>query len=132
MNPNPLPGPSLYIRLGGQKGILKFIKPFYMDIRQHEVLGPIFNAQIEDWDAHLEKIAEFWSLQTGGTSLYRGGFAGAHLKLDLEQEMFDMWLELWDFNCERQLEPELGKAMSAIAHEMARRLKRVIAMKDED
>ncbi|MDB4458961.1 group III truncated hemoglobin [bacterium] len=122
-------GPTLYVRMGGHKGILEFIRPFYMDIRQHQVLGPIFNAQIQDWESHLVKIAEFWSLQTGGTSLYRGGFAGAHLKLDLEPELFDIWLTLWDYNCQRQLSPELAESMSAMAHEMARRLKRVIATK---
>jgi len=120
--------PVLYVRLGGHEGILKFIRPFYMDIRQHETLGPIFNRQIQDWDAHLKKISEFWALQAGGPSLYRGGFAAAHLRFDLEPEMFDMWLALWDFNCNRQLEPELAQAMSSLAHEMARRLKRVVAM----
>ena len=48
---------SLYERLGGHEGILKLIKPFYADVRQHELLGPIFNSHIQDWSAHLEKIA---------------------------------------------------------------------------
>jgi len=59
---------SLYERIGGHEGILKLIKPFYADVRQHELLGPIFNAQVKDWSAHLEKIADFWALQAGGLS----------------------------------------------------------------
>jgi hemoglobin len=49
----------LYDRLGGHAGILKLIKPFYADVRQHNVLGPIFNSHVTDWPAHMEKIAEF-------------------------------------------------------------------------
>ncbi len=50
---------SLYDRLGQHAGILKLIKPFYADVRQHTVLGPIFEAHIQDWPAHLDKIAGF-------------------------------------------------------------------------
>ena len=53
------PNASLYERLGGHAGILKLIHPFYIDVRQHAVLGPIFNAHIQDWPAHLDKIASF-------------------------------------------------------------------------
>jgi len=118
---------SLYGQLGGHEGILAFIRPFYMDVRQHAVLGPIFNAHIDDWESHLAKITEFWALQTGGPSTYRGGFAGAHLRIGIQLEFFDHWLALWDFNCQRQLKPEVGEKMSAIAHELGRRLKRVVS-----
>ena len=37
---------SLYDRLDAHAGILKPIKPFYADVRQHNVLGPIFNSHI--------------------------------------------------------------------------------------
>jgi len=117
---------TLYAQLGGHEGILEFIRPFYMDVRQHEILGPIFNAHIKDWDIHLAKIADFWALQTGGPSSYRGGFAGAHLRIGIQPEFFDHWLKLWDFNCQRQLTPDRAAKMSAIAHELGRRLKNVI------
>src|ERR1051326_6347274 len=96
---------SLYERLGGHKGILKLIKPFYADVRQHAVLGPIFNAQIHDWPSHLEKITEFWTRQTGGESRYSGGFGSAHLPLGLKPEHFEHWLKLWEFNNNRHLAP---------------------------
>ena len=52
---------SLYERLGGHDGLLKLLHYFYADVRQHRVLGPIFNAHIDDWPAHIAKIAEFLS-----------------------------------------------------------------------
>ena len=116
------PGASLYDRLGGHAGLLKLIKPFYADIRQHEVLGPIFNAHIQDWPAHLAKITEFWAIQTGGPSQYRGGFAGAHMNLGIQPEHFLHWLRLWEFNNARSLAPQEAAEMNALAQELGRRL----------
>ena len=113
---------SLYERLGGHAGILKLLKPFYIDVQQHAVLGPIFNSHIQDWPAHLDKITEFWALQTGGESKYRGGFAGAHISLGLQPEHFQQWLGLWEFNNARQLPPKEAAEMTALAHEFGRRL----------
>jgi len=116
----------LYERLGGHEGILRFIKPFYADVRQHNILGPIFNAHIRDWPAHLDKITEFWAVQTGGPSKYPGGFAGAHLRLGIGAEHFPHWLRLWDINCRRELPPAEAAEMSAIAHRLAERLQAVV------
>lgn len=113
---------SLYDRLGGHDGILKLIKTFYVDARQHAVLGPIFNSHIQDWPAHLDKIVDFWALQSGGPTRYRGGFAGAHMSLGLEAEHFQHWLGLWELNNGRHLAPREAEELNAIAHEMGRRL----------
>ncbi len=113
---------SLYERLGGHEGILKLIKPFYADVRQHKVIGPIFNAHIQDWPAHLEKIAEFWALQAGGESKYRGGFAGAHMSLGLQAEHFQHWIGLWELNNARSLPPREAGEMNELAHRLATRL----------
>ncbi len=113
---------SLYERLGGHEGILKLIKPFYADVRQHELLGPIFNSHIQDWSAHLEKIADFWALQAGGASRYQGGFARAHMGLGLRPEHFQNWIALWEFNNARSLPPQEASELNALAHELGRRL----------
>ncbi len=113
---------SLYERLGGHEGILKLIRPFYMDVRQHALLGPIFNAQVQDWSAHLANIADFWALQTGGKSRYRGGFARAHMRLGLQQEHFDHWLGLWELNNARELAPTEAAEMNHLARQLAGRL----------
>jgi hemoglobin len=115
-------GKSLYDRLGGHDGILRLIRTFYVDVRQHAVLGPIFNAHIHDWPAHLDKIADFWALQSGGATRYRGGFAGAHMPLGLEAEHFQHWLGLWELNNGRHLAPREAGELNAIAHELGRRL----------
>ncbi len=113
---------SLYERLRGHEGILKLIKPFYIDVRQHAVLGPIFNSHIQDWPAHLANITEFWALQAGGPSKYRGGFGAAHVSLGLKPEHFQHWLGLWEFNNARQLPPSEAGEMTSLAQEFGRRL----------
>ena len=112
----------LYTRLGGHEGILKLLRSFYADVRQHAVIGPIFNAQIKDWEAHLAKITEFWALQSGGKSKYGGGFAGAHVNLGLAPEHFQHWLALWEFNTARNLPPHEAAEMNDLAHQFATRL----------
>jgi hemoglobin len=115
-------GKPLYERLGGHAGILKLIRPFYADVRQHALLGPIFNAHIKDWDAHLTKITDFWALQAGGKSNYPGGFAGAHMGLGLQPEHFQNWIALWEYNNARSLPAQEAAELNALAHELGRRL----------
>lgn len=118
---------TLYDRLGGHEGILRLLHPFYADVRQHAVLGPIFNSHIHDWPAHLVKITEFWARQTGGPSNYGGGFAAAHLSLGIGAEHFAHWLRLWEINCRRSLgEPEANE-MIQLANGLAQRLRGIVA-----
>lgn len=118
---------SLYERLGGQEGLQLLLHHFYADVRQHRVLGPIFNAHIQDWPAHLAKIGEFWARQTGGPSRYGGGFGAAHLKLGIGPEHLGHWLELWDFNCRRRLGAAEAGEMIQLAHRIGDQLLRILA-----
>jgi hemoglobin len=118
---------SLYERIGGHDGILKLIRPFYADVRQHAVLGPIFNAHIQNWPAHFEKIAEFWARQMGGPSRYPGGFGAAHLQLGIGAEHLAHWLTLWDFNCQRNLPAAEATEASELAHRIGGQLERLLS-----
>ena len=117
---------SLYERIGGHEGIARLLPPFYADVRQHQELGPVFHARITDWPSHLEKIAEFWARQTGGASRYGGGFGVAHLSLGIGASHLDQWLQLWDFNCRRQLPPQEAAEMSELAHRIGGQLLRIL------
>ena len=118
---------SLYERLGGHDGLLELLHYFYADVRQHRVLGPIFNAHIDDWPAHIAKIAEFWARQTGGPSRYPGGFAAAHLPLGIGAEHFQHWLGLWTVNCQRNLPAAEAKEMTDLAQRIGGQLLRILA-----
>lgn len=116
----------LYERLGGHAGILRLLETFYIDVRQHAVLGPIFEERIQDWPAHLANITEFWARQTNGPSVYPGGFAGAHLSLGIGSGHLEAWLGLWEWNCRRHLPAAEAEEMVALAHRIGGQLWRIL------
>jgi hemoglobin len=123
---------SLFERIGGQEKLRTFLWHFYSDVRQHQVIGPIFNARIKDWPEHVSKIAEFWARATGGPSNYSGQMPLKHLSLGLEPKHFAAWLELWDWNCKRHLQATEAAEMSALAHGIGARLRQIVAAAPKD
>jgi hemoglobin len=112
--------------VGGRAALLDFLRQFYADVRQDSLIGPIFDAHIHDWPTHLEKITDFWALQTGGPSNYRGGFGAVHLPLGLAEPHFRRWLMLWELNCKARLEPAAAEYLIGRAHELAGNLRRLV------
>lgn len=76
--------------------ITEMVHSFYARVRQDAVLGPIFNTHVEDWDAHLIILVDFWSSILLGTGRFRGTPMPKHVALpELGPELFDRWLELF-------------------------------------
>jgi len=126
MNP---PKPSLYHRIDGHTGLAILLRHFYADVRQHSLLGPVFNQRISDWSAHLATIGEFWARITGGPSRYAGQMPAPHFSLNLEPRHFAAWLQLWDANCRCYLRPPEAQAMSRLAHDIGARLSNILSVK---
>lgn len=118
--------PTLYDQIGGRPGLQNLLHHFYSVVRQHALLGPIFNQQIEDWPSHLEKIGSFWARLTGGPSAYSGQMPMKHLNLGIEPRHFSAWLQLWRFNCQAHLQEPVATNMISLAEELERRLKSVV------
>jgi len=125
--PDSAPPATLYDRMGGRPVLLKLLKHFYADVRQHAEIAPIFAAKIADWPAHLEKIADFWSGLTGGPRLYTGGMPWKHVPLRLEERHFIAWLELWRRNCRIYLSADVAEDMIAAAESLGLRLRQIVA-----
>lgn len=119
------PPATLYERIGGRDGLMLLLRRFYADVRQHDEIGPVFAARIDDWPAHLEKIAGFWSGLTGGPALYGGGMAARHIPLQLEEKHFQAWLGLWHRHCEAHLPAPEAAEMIAIAEAIGQRLRMI-------
>ena len=120
------PQQSLYERMGGRDGLTRLLWHFYADVRQHALLGPIFNRQISDWPAHIEKITSFWARLTGGPSSYSGQMPLKHLNLGVDPRHFNVWLQLWGFNCSNHLGKAEAQEMICLAQEIGRRLKSIV------
>ena len=120
--------PSLYERLGGRDGLARLLNHFYSDVRQHALIGPIFNRQIDDWPKHLEKIGSFWARLSGGPSGYSGQMPMKHLNLGIEAQHFGAWLQLWTFNCRSHFKESEAEEMICMAQEIGRRLKSILGV----
>ncbi len=118
---------SLFDQIGGRPNLIELLRHFYADVRQHELIGPIFNTHIQDWGAHIEKIADFWSGLTGGPANYSGGMAWKHLSLNLEEGHFQAWLGLWKRTCHAHLPESQAVQMGQIADKIGMRLSSIIA-----
>ena len=102
------------------------VHTFYDKIRQHELLGPIFNGHIseEQWPAHLSKLTDFWESNLFGVRTFRGSPSKAHVNVDknlnhtISQNHFAQWLQLWFETIDELFEGELADR----AKEMARRM----------
>lgn len=106
---------------------MELLRHFYADVRQHSEIGPIFNAQIDDWPAHLEKIADFWSNVTGGPLRYQGAMPLKHFPLGLEERHFDAWLDLFRRQCRIHLAPAEAEELITAAESIGERLRWMIA-----
>lgn len=85
--------------------IARVISTFYGRAREDEVLGPIFNRAVDDWDHHIEQITDFWSSILLRTGRYSGRPLNPHLRLPIEGRHFDRWLELFEQTV-REIESE--------------------------
>lgn len=117
---------SLYERVGGRDRLMLLLRRFYADVRQHDVIGPIFNQTIHDWTAHLEKIGDFWSNVTGGPIRYAGPMPFKHVPLGLDLQHFVAWLELWRRHCHAHIGGAEAEELIAAAESIGARIRWVI------
>lgn len=84
-----------------RKDIMLLVTNFYTQVRENEMLGPIFNPIIQNWDEHLEHIGDFWEGMIFQKPLFKGNPVKAHVLADafhnhaITQLHFHEWLTLW-------------------------------------
>lgn len=114
---------SLYERLGGSAKLDLLLRNFYASLQEHPELGPIFAQHVDDWPSHFFTVREFWALQTGGPSIYRGGMAARHVPLRLQPHHFDQWLEQWSISCRAHFDEREAEELIVIANKIGERLR---------
>ncbi len=89
------------IEIKNREDVKLLVTSFYKKIRVHEILGPIFNGIITDWDTHLDLLTDFWETQLFLKRKYHGNPVTAHQEVDdkmnhtITSEHFGLWLNLW-------------------------------------
>jgi len=75
--------------------IREMVELFYTRTQQDAMLGPIFSARVQDWDAHYEKMTRFWSSAAIRAGTYSGRPIEAHQFGGLTKAHFGRWVELF-------------------------------------
>ncbi|HEY0851718.1 MAG TPA: group III truncated hemoglobin [Bradyrhizobium sp.] len=94
--------------------IEELVRAFYVKVRADEVLGPIFEAKIRDWEPHLQQMFAFWSSVALMTGRYHGTPMVKHNRLPVDASHFDRWLGLFEETAREVCPPQ------AVAHFMER------------
>lgn len=106
-----------------EQEIKTLVHAFYAKVRRDEILGPIFNHHIDDWDHHLAKLTDFWSSVLLGTRRFNGTPMPKHVALpDLNAELFQRWLMLFRETTSIQSNHAMGERAYALAQRIARSL----------
>ena len=102
----------------------KLIHSFYDKIRADEEIGHFFNETISDWDAHLEKLTDFWENNLFGNRKYFGNPILAHVEVDqkfnqsISPNIFGLWLNIWFETLEELFEGENVETLKFRARKM--------------
>ena len=106
-----------------EPAIAALVGRFYGKARCDPVIGPVFDAAVQDWDKHLRKLCDFWSSVMLSSGRYQGNPMAAHLKHPLEPVFFERWLALWRETAAELFAPELAAAFRTKAERIAESLK---------
>jgi len=71
------------------------VRTFYGRVRHDPLIGPVFEAQVKDWDAHISRLCKVWSSVALMSGSYHGQPMAVHLPLPIDTPHFDRWLEIF-------------------------------------
>ncbi|GGE52365.1 hypothetical protein GCM10007276_31700 [Agaricicola taiwanensis] len=104
-----------------EEQLRELVISFYGSVRRHPRLGPIFEAQVHDWEEHIDRLTRFWSSLMLGSGRYKGNPFAAHQPLapQLDEALFQEWLGLWAEAADRHFPPSVSSALKQKAQRIA-------------
>ena len=106
-----------------EEEVSQLVHSFYGTVRGDPRLGPIFDAHVRDWDAHLARMVDFWSGALRGTARFRGTPMPKHIALPgLSADLFRQWLALFRETTRKLPNLALGERANALAERIAESL----------
>jgi hemoglobin len=104
----------------GIESIRIMVDDFYTQVRQDEILGPVFSKVITgDWQPHLHQMCDFWNAALFGVPGFRGNPFAKHAMLPIGAEHFSRWLELFTLTIDRQFQGAVAEDAKKRAELMA-------------
>jgi hemoglobin len=107
--------------------IERLVRGFYARVRDDNVLGPIFDEKIKDWEPHLQKMFAFWSSVALMSGRYHGQPMAKHLPLPVDAQHFDRWLALFAETARQVCPPAAAERFILLSQRVAESLELGIA-----
>ncbi|WP_449436803.1 group III truncated hemoglobin [Pedobacter steynii] len=95
--------------------IVWFVDSFYSKVQSDDLIGRVFDAVVDDWEPHLEKMYKFWNAALFGIAGFKGNPFARHAPLSLGKVHFDRWLVLFH----KTIDEKYAGAMAALAKKKA-------------
>lgn len=104
--------------------ITQLVHDFYGDVRRDPLLGPVFDKALDGrWDAHLQRLVDFWSTVALGTRSFKGDVFAKHMALEgVTPAHFAAWVGLWQRHTNDLFVPGVAQDLQVAAHGIARNL----------
>lgn len=101
--------------------IATLVGHFYADVQRDPRLEPIFSGVVGDhWQAHIDKLTDFWCTVMLGSGDYRGNVYGKHMVLSgIDRDHFQRWLALFESNAAALFPPEVCDELMTVARRIA-------------
>jgi len=107
--------------------IERLVRSFYDRVRIDEMLGPIFDEWIRDWEPHLQQMCAFWSSVALMSGRYHGAPMPKHMPLPIDAAHFDRWLALFEATAAEVCPPEAAEHFVERARRIAASLELGVA-----
>ena len=96
------------------------VDTFYQKIREDDMLGIIFQQNIQDrWPIHLEKMYKFWQTILFDEYTYQGRPFPPHAHLPIGKIHFDQWLNIFEYTVNSLFKGEKANEAKWRAQKMA-------------
>ena len=114
------------------EGIEVMVNSFYSNARQDELLGPIFDRAITDWQDHLPTMYQFWERLLFGFSDYNGNPFEKHLPLSLQAVHFTRWVNIFIQTIDENFSGPKAEEAKRLARNIAGSFQLRMGIKPED
>lgn len=114
-----------------EAALADMVAAFYDRARKDPLIGPVFEAAVDDWPAHVAKVSDFWSSVALGSHRYHGRPMQAHFPLPLDGPMFARWIALFEETTAERFPPVVADHLNGKAHNIARSFELAMTFKPE-
>jgi len=111
--------------ISSREDIIFLVNTFYTKVRDNDLLGPIFNTMIKDWETHLELLTDFWETNLFFVKKYTGNPLEKHAEVDkyynysINELHFGTWINIWHQTIDDMFKGEIAQLAKNRARNMS-------------